>query len=209
MNLTINPGDFVRLQVDASDTAAYYILDLVDLENIGPPLTQPAGSQSVMACGAVGNGVADDTLAINNCVSQGGHHLVSLPVTTLVTTDINVPPRRKPSRAPACGTPRSLVVPPRMSMSMAGCGFNGEGSNTHFADFAILGKLNNRDDSQAKRWIQRNFRHQLEHRASLGGAHQKPVPGLPMPWVCSSPIAGSAIQSRMGSTSTWACRVAL
>src|SRR6202049_3245861 len=35
MNLTINPGDLVRLQIDANDTAAYYIIDLVDLENIG------------------------------------------------------------------------------------------------------------------------------------------------------------------------------
>jgi hypothetical protein len=64
MNLSINPGDHVRLQVDAGDTASYYIIDLVDLENIAPPLTQPAGSRSVLSCGAVGNGTNDDTIAI-------------------------------------------------------------------------------------------------------------------------------------------------
>src|SRR6266404_2512851 len=91
MNLTINPGDLVRLQVDANDTAAYYVIDLVDLENIGPPLTQPPGSQSVMACGAVGNGIADDTAAISNCVAAGGIVWVP-PGTYLVSGDINVPP---------------------------------------------------------------------------------------------------------------------
>src|SRR5882762_6754288 len=38
MNLSIGAGDLVRLQVDADDTAAYYVIDLVDLENIAPPL---------------------------------------------------------------------------------------------------------------------------------------------------------------------------
>ena len=110
MNLTINPGDLVRLQIDANDTAAFYIIDLVDLELIGPPLTQPPGSQSVMACGAVGNGVADDTTAINNCVSQGGT-IWFPPGNYLVDADIVVPPAQ-PSRAPACGTRRSLAIPP-------------------------------------------------------------------------------------------------
>src|SRR5258706_9820361 len=72
MNLSISPGDHVRLQVDADDTAAYYVIDLVDLENIGPPLTQPAGSRAVLSCGAVGNGTNDDTTATKNYVSGGG-----------------------------------------------------------------------------------------------------------------------------------------
>ncbi|HXI85003.1 MAG TPA: glycosyl hydrolase family 28-related protein [Verrucomicrobiae bacterium] len=147
MNLTINPGDLVRLQMDANDTAAYYILDLVDLENIGSPLTQPPGSQSVLACGAVGNGVADDTLAINNCVNQGGTVWFP-PGNYLVTGDINVPPGTTIQGAGMWYT--TFVGSPTTYVNEQGrVRFNGEGSNTHFADFAILGKLNNRNDSQA------------------------------------------------------------
>ena len=46
--LSINPGDKVRLQVGTNDTASFYDIDLVDLENVAPPLTQPAGYVSVV-----------------------------------------------------------------------------------------------------------------------------------------------------------------
>jgi hypothetical protein len=147
MNLTINPGDLVRLEMDANDTAAYYIIDLVDLENIGPALSQPPGSQSVMGCGAVGNGVADDTAAINTCVGQGGT-IWFPPGNYLVTGDINVPPGTTIQGAGMWYT--TFVGDPAAYVNEHGrVRFNGEGSNTHFADFAILGKLNNRNDSQA------------------------------------------------------------
>ena len=35
--LTINAGDTVRIEKDADDTAAYYVIDLVDLENVARP----------------------------------------------------------------------------------------------------------------------------------------------------------------------------
>jgi hypothetical protein len=68
-NLSINAGDSVRLEVDSDDSASYYIIDLVDLENIGSALTQPAGSRSMMSYGAVGNGTNDDTAAIRSCLA--------------------------------------------------------------------------------------------------------------------------------------------
>src|SRR6266853_753686 len=43
-DLSINPGDIVRLQKDSDDMASYYIIDLVDLENIGLPLSSPTNS---------------------------------------------------------------------------------------------------------------------------------------------------------------------
>lgn len=52
--LTLNPGDTVRIQKDADDTAAYCIVDLVDLENVAAPLTAPANSLSIASYGAVG-----------------------------------------------------------------------------------------------------------------------------------------------------------
>ena len=59
--LSISAGDVVRLQKDADDTASYYIIDLVDLENVAAPLTAPANSLSIMSYGAGGTGATDDT----------------------------------------------------------------------------------------------------------------------------------------------------
>ena len=67
--LSINAGDTLRLQKDADDTAAYYCIDLVDLEEVAPPLTAPANSLSVMSYGAGGTGATDDTTALRNCIS--------------------------------------------------------------------------------------------------------------------------------------------
>jgi len=80
--LSINPGDLVRLQVDADDTASYYVVDVVDLEQVPSPLAAPAGARTVLSYGAVGNGVTDDTLAISNCVVAGPGIVWVRPATT-------------------------------------------------------------------------------------------------------------------------------
>jgi hypothetical protein len=147
MDLSINRGDHVRLQVDADDTAAYYVIDLVDLEKIGPPLTQPAGSRSVLSCGAVGNGTNDDTIAIQNCVAGGG--LIWFPPGNyLVTNDITVPTGTTIQGAGMWYT--TFVGNPTTYVNERGrVRFNGAGSDLQFNDFAILGKLTFRNDSQA------------------------------------------------------------
>ena len=37
-NLSITNGDVIRLEKDASDSASFYDIDLVDLENVGGPI---------------------------------------------------------------------------------------------------------------------------------------------------------------------------
>src|SRR5207237_39343 len=50
----IPAGAVVRLQKDADDTADYYVIDLVDLEQVGPPKTKPEGYLSLTDdCGAI------------------------------------------------------------------------------------------------------------------------------------------------------------
>ena len=147
MNLSINAGDSVRLQVDPGDTAAYYIIDLVDLELIGPALSAPPGFRSVLDCGATGNGVTDDSLAISNCVRAGG--LIWFPPGNyLVSTDINVPTGTTIQGAGMWYT--TFVGDPAKYVNERGrVRFNGAGSSLHFNDFAILGKLTFRNDSEA------------------------------------------------------------
>jgi Right handed beta helix region len=67
---TIAPGDVFALQKDSTNSAAFYCIDVIDVENVGLPLNQPANSLSIINFGAVSNNVAvDNTSAINNCFS--------------------------------------------------------------------------------------------------------------------------------------------
>jgi uncharacterized protein involved in high-affinity Fe2+ transport len=76
----IAPGSTFSLQKDASNTANFYYIDVIDVENPPAPLTQPANSISIASCGAVAdnnptNGTAapsavDSTSAIQNCINQ-------------------------------------------------------------------------------------------------------------------------------------------
>ena len=146
-NLSIRPGDHVHLQIDSDDTAPYYVIDLVDLENIAPPLTQPAGSRSILDYGALGDGTNDDTMAIQKCVAHGG--VVWFPPGNyLVTGDITVPTGTTIQGAGMwyttfAGNPATYANEHRRVR------FSGAGSNLHFNDFAILGRLKFRNDSQA------------------------------------------------------------
>ncbi|MGW5639250.1 CARDB domain-containing protein [Streptomyces sp. NPDC003832] len=66
---TYPAGTKFRLQRDASDTASYYIVDLIDLEQVAPAATQPAGCTSITTYGAVPNDGIDDTAAIQRAVT--------------------------------------------------------------------------------------------------------------------------------------------
>jgi hypothetical protein len=63
-------GATVMLRKDAEDSAAHYDIDLVDLEQVGPPLTRPNGYISVTDCGATPNDDSDDSAAIQHCVDE-------------------------------------------------------------------------------------------------------------------------------------------
>ncbi|MGW4733901.1 CARDB domain-containing protein [Streptomyces shenzhenensis] len=66
---TYPAGTTFRLQRDAGDTAAFYIIDLIDLEQVAPPAAQPAGCVSITEYGAVPNDGLDDTDAIQRAVT--------------------------------------------------------------------------------------------------------------------------------------------
>ncbi len=76
----IAPGSTFSLKRDAANTAAFYYVDVVDVENPPAPLAQPANSISITSCGAVAdnnptNGAADasavdSTNAIQTCINQ-------------------------------------------------------------------------------------------------------------------------------------------
>lgn len=62
-------GTKFRLQRDAGDSAAFYIVDLIDLEQVAPPAAKPAECVSITQYGAVPNDGIDDTDALQRAVT--------------------------------------------------------------------------------------------------------------------------------------------
>ncbi len=151
LGLAINAGDTVRLQKDGADTAAYYLIDLVDLENVAAPLTAPANSLSVTNYGAVAGGVTDCTTAFQNCITaaQAQGKTVWLPAGSyLITGKLNLPSGATLQGAgmwhtTLIGSAALYNTSPSRRINL-----NGAGSNIHLSDFAILGFLNYRNDSE-------------------------------------------------------------
>jgi len=148
--LSFSPGDLVRIQKDGSDVAASYVIDLVDLENVPAALTPPTNSLAVTSYGAVGNGVTDSTVALQNCINAAaaqGKPVWVPPGEFLVTGNINLPSNTTLQGAGMWYTKLigsvSLYNTPARRINL-----NGNGSNLHLADFAILGFLNYRRDTE-------------------------------------------------------------
>lgn len=62
-------GTVVKLQKDAGDTAGYYVIDLVDFEQVDAAYAMPANYLTITSYGATPNDGSDDTTAINNAIA--------------------------------------------------------------------------------------------------------------------------------------------
>jgi hypothetical protein len=150
--LTIGPGDAVRLQKDDEDSAKYCIVDLVDLENVAPPLAAPPEALSITdaRCGAGGTGETDDTAALRKCIAAAKREgkTVWLPAGVFkIAGDIDVP---SDVTIQGAGMWHTTLVGDETQYTNANrrIRFRGRGSNIHISDFAIIGKLNYRNDSE-------------------------------------------------------------
>jgi Pectate lyase superfamily protein/Divergent InlB B-repeat domain/Abnormal spindle-like microcephaly-assoc'd, ASPM-SPD-2-Hydin len=148
--LSVNTGDVVRLQVASGDTAAYYIIDLVDLEKVALPLAQPSNSLSVISYGAGGAGTTDDTTALIDCITAANAHgnSVWLPQGTYkITGTINLPTGIIVQGAGMWYT--TLIGDPVLYTNASRRVIvNGIGSNILLSDLSILGRLNYRNDTE-------------------------------------------------------------
>ena len=147
--LSIAAGMRVKLQKDSTyDTASYYDIDLVDLENVPAAISQPGGSVSIKSApyNAVGDGSNDDTSALQSCIN--GNSSVWLPPGNFkITASINLPSNRTIQGAGMWYT--TLVGDPTLyTTSSRRVTLNGNGNNIHLSDLAIVGKLNYRNDSE-------------------------------------------------------------
>ncbi|MGH7975030.1 MAG: glycosyl hydrolase family 28-related protein [Limisphaerales bacterium] len=153
IGLTINAGDTVRIEKDADDTAAYDVIDLVDLENVAAPLTAPANSLDVTSApyNADTNGFIDSTTALQNCINTAsgvGQTVWMPPGNYLITGSINLPSNTAIQGAGMWYT--TLIGSPSLYNTSASrrVKLNGNGSNIKLSDFAIVGFLNYRYDTE-------------------------------------------------------------
>lgn len=77
LTTTYPAGTKFRLQRDATDTASYYVIDLVDLEQVAPPKTKPAECTSITEYGAVPNDGIEDTAAIQHAVTDDQNGVIA------------------------------------------------------------------------------------------------------------------------------------
>ena len=144
------PGSTIALQHDAQDSAPYYVVDLVDLEEVPPALAQPAGTVSVTDHGATGNGTTDDGQAIQAAIDEAqskGMGVWIPPGTYLdATTVLNV----KGVTVQGAGMWRTTL---RGASARFVCG----GTTCNLRDLALLGETALRDDGASVPGISGSF----------------------------------------------------
>lgn len=140
----IPAGATVKLQKDNGDTAAYYVVDLIDLEQVAQPGIMPANYLAISDCGAIPDDGVDDTRAIQQCVelASSRDQGVWIPQGTYETTA-------------TLGDRMGIVV---SNIAIRGAGmwystlhgpsarFHCIGNGCRFYNFAILGETTMRDD---------------------------------------------------------------
>ena len=140
LDTVLRAGTTVTLQKDASDTADFYVIDFIEGELAGAPLTQPENSLSVTEFGAVPNDGTDDRAAFDACIAaakeQGKE--VWIPAGTFDLTE---------------KVPFELTDVIIRGAGMWYTNLNGAGVSFHytgtckFYDFAMNGVATVRDDS--------------------------------------------------------------
>jgi len=150
--LALARNDVLRLQMEATNTADACVIDFADLENAPAPLARPANSLAVtdVRFGAAGDGQADDTVPVRQCIvaAQKENKIVWLPPGVFkITGDIDLPPGVILQGAGLWHTTlagdRALYGDAHRRVRL-----NGGGSDIHLADFAILGRLDYRSDTE-------------------------------------------------------------
>lgn len=139
-------GSKVRLQIDATDTAAHYVIDTADFERVGPALRRPGGSLSVDDFGADPTGTADSTEAVQRAIDAG--RTAGTPVwipagTYRVTGHLAV------DRVTLTGAGPWYSILQGPDVGLYGNAAPNPSSDVHLANFAVFGDTTGRNDSVA------------------------------------------------------------
>ncbi|HYF65251.1 MAG TPA: hypothetical protein VD886_20655, partial [Herpetosiphonaceae bacterium] len=142
----IPAGARVRLQKDADDSAEFYVIDLIDLEQVAPPLEQPAGFLSLTAdCGAGADDGGDDGPALRRCIDRAAEQGLGVWIPAGGFDLLSAGPN--PMGLPIAGVTVRGAGMWHTTLRGPWARFHCTGDNCRFADFAILGETVTRTDS--------------------------------------------------------------
>ncbi|HVU32683.1 MAG TPA: glycosyl hydrolase family 28-related protein [Opitutaceae bacterium] len=147
--LKIAKGSVVRLEKTATG-APTCVVDLVDLESVRPPRPAPVNALSLVDFGGIGDGRADATEALRTCIAAAAKARRPVwvpPGRYVLTGDINVPSGVTIAGAGMwystfVGDPALYNRPDRRVR------FRLAGDHIVLADFAIIGRLDYRNDNE-------------------------------------------------------------
>lgn len=144
---TLPAGTTIKLQKDSQDTAEYYVVDLVDFELVAAPLTQPAGSLSVLDFGAIPDDGKDDSAALQAAFDAGR---AQKKVVWIPKGVFNAPSYDgKGNRTQKFNVSETTIQGAGMwhtTLTGFAAMFQVSGNNNKFADFSLLGDVTYRDD---------------------------------------------------------------
>ena len=146
----VAPGDVIRLQKAATDKAAYYLIDLIELEQIAPPLPRPADSLSIVDFGAVPNGGQNSTPALLKCLeaARAQGKSVWIPEGEFRLDGARIPVENVKVRGAGMWYSQLAGSSPM---------FAGTGEPVEFSDLAIFGGIDHRTDSSPDNAFDGNF----------------------------------------------------
>jgi hypothetical protein len=139
-------GTKIRLQVSSTSASPTFTIDLADFELVGAPIGQPAGSLSVTSYGADPTGAADSTAAIQSAVNAGAAQSkeVWIPQGRFKVTNHIIVDRVTLRGA---GPWYSELAGNRVGVYGKYVNEGGPSQNVTLKDFAILGEVMERNDS--------------------------------------------------------------
>ncbi|WNG30342.1 carbohydrate-binding protein [Cystobacter fuscus] len=149
---SIPAGATVKLQKDSGDTAAYYTIDLIDLEQVEAPQPMPANFVSITSFGAIADDTGDDTQAILNAISNAkstGKAGVWIP-----SGAFNINGRVALDNIHLRGAGPWYS---RLQATNVGEHFIGTGSNVKVIDLSYVGNVVERNDGADRAAFEENF----------------------------------------------------
>ncbi|MEU7825885.1 carbohydrate-binding protein [Catellatospora sp. NPDC049133] len=151
LGTTYPAGTVIKLQKDATSSASYYTIDLIEAEVAPAALSAPADYLTVTSYGAVANDTGDDTNAFNSAISaaQSQGKGLWVPAGTFVTNArLNI----QNVSLRGAGVWHTVI-----KGTNGKGGFFATGSNVRLADFTLSGDVRYRDDSAFDAGIEGNF----------------------------------------------------
>jgi hypothetical protein len=144
---TINAGDTVKLQKDVSfgNSAAFYDINLIDLEEVPAPIAEPSGYISITdAAYGASTTSADNTAAIQAAVNYAEANDKGLYIPQGVFQQKNKVTVKGITVQGAGMWYSQLASAGVETEGVTGAGFSFQGSNTTLTDFAVFGNVTDR-----------------------------------------------------------------